>query len=250
MLKNKSLNSREEREKSHFNDMAIQKGYDWWGYNTPAAKLRFEKRIDLIDKNIILTSGMKVLECGCGAGEFTFYLSSFLNKKNILFSAIELSNHQINIAKERVNQNVDFVTGSLTNMPFKENTFDVIVGNSILHHLDLNKALPEIKRVLKPNGTIVFFEPNLLNPIGWLLFNVKPLRKLHQASPDEMAFYKNDLKDQLEKNCFNDITVEAFDFMFPLFPKALFKLVNKFEQLIKPTLINEIGGSLFITAKK
>jgi SAM-dependent methyltransferase len=47
---------------------------------------------------------------------------------------------------------------------FDDDSFDVIVGHYILSHLDLERALPEIRRILKPGGRAVFAETLAGNP--------------------------------------------------------------------------------------
>ncbi|MBU1651515.1 class I SAM-dependent methyltransferase, partial [bacterium] len=57
------------------------------------------------------------------------------------------------------------------------NTFDVICGKGILHHLNLAPAFAEIVRVLKPDGRAVFIEPLGLNPaINWFRNRTPDLR--------------------------------------------------------------------------
>lgn len=51
-------------------------------------------------------------------------------------------------------------------LEFDENKFDMIIGRNILHHLNFNQALDEIKRTLKPNGRMYFLEPLAVNPVG------------------------------------------------------------------------------------
>ena len=48
------------------------------------------------------------------------------------------------------------VAGSIYNLPFKDRSFDRIVSYSVLDHLDLAEALPEVARVLRPGGEARF----------------------------------------------------------------------------------------------
>ena len=43
-------------------------------------------------------------------------------------------------------------------------SFDIAYGSGILHHLNLNKSLNELKRILKKDGKIIFIEPMATNP--------------------------------------------------------------------------------------
>lgn len=53
-------------------------------------------------------------------------------------------------------------------MPFAANTFRIIYGKAILHHLDLDVSSREIGRLLKPGGRATFAEPLAYHPLIWL----------------------------------------------------------------------------------
>lgn len=76
------------------------------------------------------------------------------------------------------------------NTDFEDNTFDVVFGNGILHHLELEKSLIEIKRILKPDGQIVFAEPLDINPVLKLIRWLTPKAR----TIDEKAFKFKDIK--------------------------------------------------------
>ena len=63
-------------------------------------------------------------------------------------------------------------------------------GKQILHHLDLEVAVPEIARVLRPGGRAIFLEPLIHNPV------LEGYRRLtpHLRSPTEKALSMNDLQ--------------------------------------------------------
>lgn len=58
------------------------------------------------------------------------------------------------------------VGASLYDLPFADNSFDLISANMVVEHLEFpNKALREIQRVLRQGGRFVFVTPNVNNPI-------------------------------------------------------------------------------------
>ena len=75
-------------------------------------------------------------------------------------------------------------------MGFDDNSFDRVCGSGILHHLDVEMAIEETTRVLKPNGTAVFFEPLGHNPlINWYRRSTPQLR-----TADERPLLMTDIR--------------------------------------------------------
>lgn len=55
----------------------------------------------------------------------------------------------------------DKVRGDISVLPFKDNSFDLITANMVFEHLQLpEKQILEIRRILKPNGLLIFHTPN------------------------------------------------------------------------------------------
>lgn len=96
-----------------------------------------------------------ILDAGCGTGE----MMEFLEKKgNKNFIGYDISFNMLSHAKKRADK---LVCADAENLPFADNSFDIIYGRSILHHLqDVPKALREARRVLKPGGEVIFVETN------------------------------------------------------------------------------------------
>lgn len=84
----------------------------------------------------------------------------------------------------------DFLMMDAHKLDFEDNSFDVVFGKAILHHLDYAVALDEINRVLKPGGTMVFMEPLDMNPVGWVVRAVTP----DMRTPDEVPMRLRHLK--------------------------------------------------------
>src|SRR5205807_1094253 len=76
---------------------------------------------------------------------------------------------------------VDFLVDDAHATTFPDDSFDLIVGVAILHHLDLEVALREIRRVLRPGGRAVFLEPLWHNPLLRLGRRLTPSAR----TPDE-----------------------------------------------------------------
>ena len=154
------------------------------------------------------------------------------------------------IARDKTkSENITFFCSNAYELGFKERTFDYVVGISVLHHLDIEKALREFSRVLREGGKIVFSEPNMLNPQIFLerFF----FRKYFHNSPDETAFIRFLLKRVMKSCNFQNITVYPFDFLHPGVPPSLVDTINAVSRKIeKIPIISEFAGSLYIEAIK
>lgn len=121
-------------------------------------------------------NGVNVLDYGCGNGEF----SRILAMKGARVVGIDISPKLIETARAsaaRMGLNgscPQFMVGDAQHTPFPDNTFDFVVGNGALHHLDLDKAYGEIARVLKPGGKALFMEPMYHHPVLWIIRRLTP----------------------------------------------------------------------------
>src|SRR6185436_5717281 len=133
-----------------------------WNWDSPAGRRRARRRADLFVEKGELAPGRRVLELGCGTGIFL----EMVARCGASIAAVDLSADLLARARERVKDlpNVRLTRGNAMDMPYPADAFDAVYGSSILHHLDLERALGEVHRVLRPGGRIVFAEPNILNP--------------------------------------------------------------------------------------
>ncbi|MFH1564081.1 MAG: class I SAM-dependent methyltransferase [Nitrospirota bacterium] len=219
-----------------------------WGQETKAGQLRVDRRSRILTSSGELNPSKKILELGCGTGEYTLRLAKTGSK----IIAIDISLPLINQAKQKIKAtNVNFVIADAENLPFKDNTFDAVVGNAVLHHLDLDSALEEMKRVLKTGGKIAFTEPNMLNPQNLVVKNIKIVKRWVGESPDERAFFKWQICRLLRHKGFSGVVIRPFDFLHPVTPRVLVPWVNKLGMMMERIpIINEIAGSLMIKGVK
>jgi SAM-dependent methyltransferase len=68
--------------------------------------------------------------------------------------------------KSKHSEKLQYVRGDALNLPFKENSFDAIVLNSVIEHItDVERCLLSAKRVLKTNGILIILSPCLITPV-------------------------------------------------------------------------------------
>ncbi|MEG3438741.1 class I SAM-dependent methyltransferase [Pannus brasiliensis CCIBt3594] len=68
-------------------------------------------------------------------------------------------------------------------LEFEDNSLDFVFGAGMLHHLQLDVALSEINRVLKPDGIMFFIEPLGINPVGKLVRLLTPESRTEDETP-------------------------------------------------------------------
>jgi 2-polyprenyl-3-methyl-5-hydroxy-6-metoxy-1,4-benzoquinol methylase len=212
-----------------------------WNWETPAGRIRWNRRVNMLCSKIL--AGKKILELGCGTGYFT----KELVKTGGNITAIDISPDLINVARSKVSaKNVEFRIENAYDMYFSDNQFDSIIGSSVLHHLDINRALKECFRVLRKGGTIYFTEPNMLNPQIALQKNIPWLKKKLGDSPDETAFFRWSLRMKLLNTGFNDVKIIPFDFLHPKIPPKLINLTQRFFILSRKNTYTKRDSRVFI----
>ena len=108
-----------------------------------------------------LRKDILVLDCGCGFGAFYDLTKDF----NTIYLDISLNLLKRFELKERK------ICGNILHLPFKDNTFDLVLCINVLEHVDYLKALNEIKRVLKDNGHLIAVVVNRDSLIKEEIFN-------------------------------------------------------------------------------
>jgi ubiquinone/menaquinone biosynthesis C-methylase UbiE len=235
-----------DREIEHGKYLISSGAGEVWNWESPAGKLRWQRRVGMLSS--ILHENDRVLELGCGTGYFTRELA----KLRIQVTAIDISPELIEAAKSEIkSENVSFEVQNAYEMTYGSDQFEAVIGSSVLHHLEIEKAVSEIYRVLKPGGVIAFTEPNMLNPQIALQKNIPWLKRRLGDSPDETAFFSWNIKKLLTRAGFKNVQATPFDFLHPAIPPALISPVVGISKIAEKTpLLKEIAGSLFIKAVK
>jgi demethylmenaquinone methyltransferase/2-methoxy-6-polyprenyl-1,4-benzoquinol methylase len=117
-------------------------------------------------QDLTLNSDSQILDLCCGSGQAT----AFLVKLSQNVTGLDASPLSLQRAKNNV-PNATYVEAFAENMPFADNSFDVVHTSAALHEMQpeqLRKIIQEVYRVLKPGGvfTLVDFHPPT-NPLFW-----------------------------------------------------------------------------------
>jgi ubiquinone/menaquinone biosynthesis C-methylase UbiE len=113
--------------------------------------------------------GMSILDVGCGTGAFL----DFYQRYDCNLFGIDTSPAMLEIAKKRLDGEAELYLGSAAEMPYPDDSFDLIVSMLVLHEMDHTvrlAVLEEMKRVLKPDGRILLIDFNPGKPAsfkGW-----------------------------------------------------------------------------------
>lgn len=124
--------------------------------------------------------GGVVLDYGCYTGALCPLLVACEPERVV---GIDISEKGIAEARQKYGHCAEFHTMDAHAMSFPDETFDLVVGRSILHHLDWEVSLNEIHRVLKPNGKALFMEPLGDNPGAKLIRRMTPNSRTVDEKP-------------------------------------------------------------------
>jgi 2-polyprenyl-3-methyl-5-hydroxy-6-metoxy-1,4-benzoquinol methylase len=234
------------KEVQHGRFLAHDGAGEIWNWESPAGRVRWARRMKMLSGH--LKHGMNVLELGCGTGLFTCELA----RSGADVVAIDVSPELLEIAKANSSApNVRYEIQNAYQLRYPDAIFDSVVGSSVLHHLEIEDALREIYRVLKPGGAIYFTEPNMLNPQIAIQKNIPWIKQKLGDSPDETAFFRWPLRRLLEQTGYRDIRIDPFDFLHPKTPVAVIDRMNAIGRFLENVpVVSELAGSLYIRAIK
>ncbi|MEW6202524.1 MAG: class I SAM-dependent methyltransferase [bacterium] len=176
--------------------------------------------------------GKKVLDCGCGSGVMSVVFA--LGGAEV--TAFDISPGNIQIAQKRAEcygmlDRINFFFTAAEQLCFKDGTFDIAFGTSILHHTILNLSTEEIVRVMKPGGKAAFVEPLGTNPILNLARNYLPYTGKEPHGNDRPFTY-GDIR--LMKHHFRNFHFREFRIL-----SMLYKFVGRREETFDERLKQE-----------
>jgi len=159
--------------------------------------------------------GKHILEYGCGEGWTTAELAALGGEiQSFDISSVAIEHAENLIKSKNLQERCKFRKLSAECLDYPDNSFDIVFGFAILHHLDLHEAIPELFRVMKPGGHAIFAEPLGENPFVNLYRKCTP----QYRSADEQPIVFRTFHKHMTK--FSRFTHQEF-YLTTLFPLAL-----------------------------
>lgn len=163
MTASTSANEKLHRER-HF--------HDEWALTIDPATLLVEESFEAAtspENRFILSrigdvGGKRLLDVGCGSGE----ASVFFALRGAHVVSLDISGAFLDIVEQLASRHevhTDRIIAPVEALPFPDASFDIVYGNSVLHHLEFEQSMREVHRVLKPGGHAYFIEPLWYNPL-------------------------------------------------------------------------------------
>ena len=201
--KSESLQERVERERERHNQGIERTTYNkillhCSSYSDAEKYLKLREELSFGD-------GKAVLELG--SNQWKSWIER-LEVTPATLDCINISEAEIDRGRKRVvasGVSPRFHLMDAHSLEFEPDSFDMVFGGAILHHLDLGTALDQVARVLRPGGRIVFVEPLNINPVSKLVRFLTP----NARTVDERPFGFRELAEVQEHF---DIRIIPFEF--------------------------------------
>jgi ubiquinone/menaquinone biosynthesis C-methylase UbiE len=234
-------------EKRQSADQKLQEEFNRWAEAGEGEKME-QHHLDITEKTIRrmqLHPGERVLDLGCGSGWATRLLARLVADGPEGFGqviGVDVSDEMIRLARQASKdfENVMYVWGSATQIPWEENFFDKVLSvESFYYYPDQERALAELFRVMAPKGRM-FILINLYKDNSYSLQWVDKLRvPVHVRSAAEYV-------ELLRKHAFENVEYTQIPDDTPTPDDYVTKSFNSLEDL---RAFKRIGALLLMASK-
>jgi ubiquinone/menaquinone biosynthesis C-methylase UbiE len=206
----------------------IGSSFDKW-----ASPYDVQQRVRLINAMMPHDSlSLSCLEVGCGRGS----ISEKIAPKVAHFMVADISAQLAQYVGTRLN--VEWRKEDVCNLTFQDESFDLVVSSECIEHtVDPRRALAEMARVVRKNGTLIVTSPNKIwYPILWLSMKIR----LRRFSGNETWLFPSEAVQLLNKKGFMNIMVSGchlFPWQLPL-ARSVLPFFDRFGRQLYPLMIN------------
>lgn len=159
----------------------------------------------------------RILDLGCGHG----YIHPYLCRSGYEIVGVESAVEVLHVAHAD-NPDVSYVGYDGKKLPFATHSFDVVYAICVMHHVPPMQwpgFLNEIRRVLRPNGIIVIFEHNPLNPL------TRYVVASNEIDADAVLISARSLRGLLKQNGFAKVSTR--NILFTPFSSRVFRIIDE-----------------------
>jgi ubiquinone/menaquinone biosynthesis C-methylase UbiE len=192
--------------KQYYRDDEVVNTYLARRFSTPLAQVQHENQVNLVNEVIKKYSVINALELAPGPLRVTLDIVGLQRGY-----AIDYSETMLQVAVQRLREHRPrvqwvFQRGDAFCLPYKADSFDLIFSFRFIRHFQADereRIFSEIRRVLKPNGLLIFEAPNY--------FTETKIRT--RLNPSQLKVYdqlwkKEEVVDELDKNGFNILKMD------------------------------------------
>lgn len=192
-----------------------KKYFDKWAINYDESILQhivFRSSHKMLFKEIIADNSkakFHMLDVGCGTGELAYSLADHFNDSKV--RGIDISKTMLEKAgiKMKARKNIVFDQGDVEELPYDNNSFDIITCSHSFHHYpNKDKAMAEMYRVLKPEGRLMIIDGCVDVFLGKIVFDIVERMEKHVNH-----LFGNEFRELFRKSGFNNIVQKRFNFV-------------------------------------
>ncbi len=233
--------------------------------------MALKRRLKTIIHELNIESDDIILECGCGDGFYIHLLSRISN--NRIFGC-DIDINALRSAKKNLEEaSIQLLLGNVTQLPYKDKTFNKIILTEVLEHVpNDSQALEELYRVLKDDGILVITVPNHNYPFLW-----DPINKILEVITGKhivsgfwagiwnqhlRLYHREEIRQVVENNNFKILRIEGLThycvpfnhLILNLFarllrggrlPSNISSLINKFEMKNNHPFLGAVSRPIF-----
>jgi len=195
--------------------------------------------------------GARILEIGCFSGTLTFPLQ----RLGFEVTGFDVDEERLEFARKYASdqqlQHIAFEHGDAHDLSrFPDDSFDHVFSFQCFRYFsDLDRALREVRRVLKPGGTTAIDYPNRLSPFYAIY---KRWVKGHDYEfPDYNYMSASEAVERHRSIGFRSVTTKTFLFAPPYVPGPALPLMKVVDRMLEPLPgINDLAGIVMVRAEK
>lgn len=166
-------------------------------------------------ESVLSLDNQDILELGCGDATLTRLIAEGGHDRSIIATEVDEIQHQKNLLINDL-PNVKFMLAGSEDIPLEDNSVDTVFMFKSLHHVpvdDLDRALEEVRRVLKPGGMAYLSEPVFAGEFNQILRLFHDEQAVRQAAFEALQRIVNSGKLLLKKEIFfkAPVTFESFN---------------------------------------